>query len=154
MPPVSRRSVLIAPLGAVAVLLVGCRSSTEEPAPVDPDRVSLTAALEREESLLQLTAGWRGTTDLLTPAAAMAMVTAHIDALKQTLGGGPTPTASVTPTQDNPPASSDRQLAAAASDTALAHRRALMTTGGPTARLLASLSASDAALARAVRAPA
>ena len=59
MFPVARRTVLLAPLAAVAsYLLAGCTDAATSPAPSDPEREALTTALNLETELRQLAGRW------------------------------------------------------------------------------------------------
>jgi hypothetical protein len=159
MFPVHRRTVLLAPLAAVTgYLLVGCTDAATSPAPSDPEREALMNALNQEADLRQLASRWfeAGNT-VVNPQTVAAVLTTHVDTLARTLRATASPVTStpVVPSTaaspaDAPPVTADT-LATAAFRTARSHRRTLMTFSAPAAQLLASIAASDVALATSLR---
>lgn len=137
---------LVAPLLALVAgaALVGC--SSEPTATVDPqlqtDHDALTTALEVERDLLPLVSP----DDVPEPPdGAAAAVAAHVAALA-TAVGSPSPSgspATSSPTTEMPA----RDLAASAAAAARSHLASVPDVTGPVARLLASVAASDLALA-------
>ena len=151
--PLSRRSLVFAPvtsgLGLMASGLVmtglisGC---TEQPqaAPVDADRVALTQAREREQLLLDQVRSW--TPSRREPHSTVErVVEGHIVALDDVLGASPTQAAADVENLTT------LALAHAADRAADQHTRALRSTGAEPARLVASIAASDAAVAAHLR---
>lgn len=156
---VARRRVLLG--AAAAPLMLVATGCTDEPAPqvvVDPDREALEAAYGVEDQLGRLLTQWTSSPDEARTRAD-AVIGQHLDALSASLGGvlggEPLPTAS--PPESDPAASPDASTATttdlvrALDDAADAHSRALRTASAPISPLLASIAASDAALAASLR---
>jgi hypothetical protein len=109
-------------------------------------------ALAAEEALAAAIASWPAATSNETD-----LVTAHIAALRQTLGMSATPTTSLSQPA-SPSASASTRSATSQSDvvrTAVAteqtHLRSLKSVSSSISPLLAALAASDAALAESLR---
>jgi hypothetical protein len=159
--PVTRRRLLV---GAVGVpLLLSASACTEDaPAdlPADPDRDALQAARDVEAATLVSLENWPAEdvgSSAVTPAAARTVVSAHVDVLDQTLGqplGQPlsrAPTASGAESYELDRTLSTGQVVALLDSAADAHTRALRGASPEISPLLASIAASDAALAAAIR---
>ena len=158
MPTVSRRAFVISPVAAADSLLAsgltfglvsGC---TDKPSaiPIDPDRVALLAALEREQSLLAQSLSWEG--DAVPAAEVHRALQTHVERLASTVSTSVTPTATPTPTSTSVVTSpSTLDLAREANRVADVHAQSIPAAGGETAQLLASLAASDAAIAAYLR---
>ncbi|HVQ87618.1 MAG TPA: hypothetical protein VMT88_05485 [Actinomycetes bacterium] len=158
---VSRRAVLLSPALAAgsivtAAALAGCTDEAP-PVAIDPDRVALTAALVREQQLLNNAQAVARTERQSAIAAAgmqqiEAVLTTHVETLTATLGGStPSPSTTLTTPELTPQELTAQELARASDRVAQEHTRALRTVGDEPARLLASLAASDAALASFLR---
>lgn len=156
MPTVSRRAFVISPVAAAGSLLTlglvsGC---TDKPSaiPVDPDRVALLAALERERSLLAESLLWEG--DAVAAAEVHLVLQTHVERLADTVSTPVTPTSTATPTPTSTSvvtAPSTLDLAREADRVADGHTQSIPAAGAETAQLLASLAASDAAVAAYLR---
>ncbi|HEX5017753.1 MAG TPA: hypothetical protein VFX15_09225 [Actinomycetes bacterium] len=153
--PVTRRRVLV---GAVAVSVVpfgasGCTSGNDEPV-TDPDRLALESALNVEVTLhrtLQgLARGDAATQDAATQGvqAVDAHVTALSTALNEALEASPSSSASGTPEETTTTVGDAVRAADHAADQ---HRRALRSASAEISPLLASIAASDAAVAALLR---
>ena len=155
--PLSRRNVVFAPvasgLGLMASglvmteLLSGCTDQPQAP-PVDTDRVALMQAREREQLLLDQVRSW--TPSRREPHSTVErVVEGHIvaldDVLDEVLGASPTGAGS------DVAKLTTLTLAHAADRAADQHTRALRSAGAEPARLLASIAASDAAVAAHLR---
>jgi len=156
MPPVSRRAFVILPAAGAGSLLLGLvPGCTDKPSsvPVDPDRVALLAALERERSLLAQSLSWEG--DAVPATEVRRVLQTHVERLASTVRAPVTPTSTTTPTPTSTsvvtvPSTFD--LAREADRVADGHTQSIPAAGAETAQLLASLAASDAALAAYLRA--
>ncbi len=163
-PPVpasmTRRRLLLGGLGAS--LLLSVSACTEDPPadlPTDPDRDALEAAKGLEVTTLASLAGWTAGDDdsAVTPTRARAVVGAHISALATALSTPPTTSAPPTPVPSGSesflpaPVDFTKQVVAALDAAASDHTRALRTASPQITPLLASIAASDAALAAAIR---
>ncbi len=156
MPPVSRRAFVLTPVAAAGSILAswlvtGC-TDEPSPTPVDPDRMALLAALEREQDLLAQSLSWEG--DAVPAAEVRRVLQIHVDRLASTVGTTvtPTPTESPTPTDSSTATVlSTSELAREADRAADGHTQLLASAGVEPAQLLASLAASDAALAAYLR---
>jgi hypothetical protein len=152
--------LLRAGAGAAALSTLGLAGCTDqvEPAPPDPDRVALEQALAVEASLLAVLSAWEdgGATAL----DAVEVVDQHVQVLRAALGASPSPS----PTEPSPPSQPSPTEPSAADpstadvqrgidDAADAHSAALRTASAGVSPLLASLAASDAALAAWLRSP-
>ena len=125
--------------------------------PQTADEQARSSAAAREDQL----AGRASRTavrhpELTVAAKAAAAHTAHAKALRETLVPSPTSSPSssgAAPTVPVNRSDAARELAAAETSAADAHRQALVATGvtGDVARLLASVAGSDGAFALAVR---
>ena len=156
MPTVSRRAFVISPVAAAGSLLTlglvsGC---TDKPSaiPVDPDRVALLAALERERGLLAQSLRWEG--DEVPAAEVHRVLQTHVERLADTVSTPVTPTStatSPTPTTSVVTAPSTLDVAREADRVADEHTQSVSAAGAETAQLLASLAASDAAVAAYLR---
>jgi hypothetical protein len=149
MPPVSRRAFLAAPiLVAIGASVAGC---TTPPAPVadDPDRDALTQALATEEALLAWTKTWDQGSDL--QKAIGRVLNTHVATLTQTLGSSATPSTTPSPSTSAPsPFTETDAFRRATLRAAAEHTKASRDAEPQTAQLLASLAASDAAIATAL----
>ncbi len=155
--PVTRRRLLV---GAVGVpLLLSASACTEDaPAelPADPDRDALQAARDVEAATLVSLENWPAEdvgSSAVTPAAARTVVSAHVDVLDQTLSQPPSraPTASRSESYELDRTLSTGQVVALLDSAADDHTRALRGASPEISPLLASIAASDAALAAAIR---
>jgi hypothetical protein len=151
--PLPRRALLrVAGTAVPAGLLLTVAGCTEEasPPPPDPDRSALENALAVEEQLREVVTAlppeWQGA----VAAEAVVVVEAHLDVLRSALGEStPSPSGSSSPSMA-PPA--DLVDVLAATDAAVdSHTSALRQASAAISPLLASLAASDAALAALVR---
>lgn len=165
--PLTRRRLLLGVVGlpSLAAVTAGTSACTSNPpAPgIDPNRAALEGALVIERALLDVVTAWDGA----DPAqlALSVVVTEHIEALQSALADAsespatpptpstpPTPTATTTPTEDaaTGDATTDT-VRRAADDAADQHTRALRAASAMVTPLLASLAASDAAMAASLR---
>lgn len=148
MSSVSRRLVLTAPVAlALGASVSGC---TAPPAPVapDPDRDALDAALVIERSLRSRAGTLTGGS--VSRTSITRVLDTHISRLVETLGpsaSSPSPSPSTPPPS---PATTPRELQTATERAASAHTKVSQGAGPQTAQLLASLAASDAAIAAAL----
>lgn len=150
LPPVlTRRELLTVGLTLGAVGWLGACS--DDPVPtVDPqlraDHEALTSALELETALL-------GLADAVAEPVAQSVLTAHVSALSRTLGvsQGASPVSPSPSTTPGTTASTRTELARQLRTVGGSHLAALPDVTGPVARLLASVGASDLALATALR---
>ena len=147
--PLPRRAVLrVAGTGVPAGLLLALAGCTEEAPspPPDPDRAAMENALAVEERLRDVVAALPP--DPQRAAEAVGVVGVHLEVLRTALGEStPSPSASPSTT---PPADLVDLLEAA--DAAVdSHTAALRQASPAISPLLASLAASDAALAALVR---
>ena len=148
----SRREVLL--LGAVSLplLLSACTNEDATP-PADPDRVSLEEALGVETALLVTVANVRGSGT--GAEQSVHAVQAHVMTLASALRQSPSATAGIaTPSGASAspalPVSVDDAVRAA-DRAASAHTRALRSSSAEVTPLLASIAASDAAVASVLR---
>jgi len=143
MSDVGRRALLLASLTTLSTpTLVACTQIPPTPQ-VDPDRVVLTDALERERRLLlQIEHAAPGAFRV----AAREVVNAHIALLQRILGQA-SETASAMPSEPSSAQSTILSLSTAADK----HSQALRDAGTDTARVLSSLSASNWALVTLLR---
>jgi hypothetical protein len=163
--PLTRRALLvIAAVGATAA----CTSTSAPPEPPPqptPDQLARAAAAARETELHGLAAAALGAYPTLVGGRqAIAFTAAHATALSETLVPSPTATRSaiasrsasaagasasrtISPLPPGTRSATARSLAAALLDAAGAHRAASMSVSADLARLLASVAASDSALA-------
>ena len=156
VPPVTRRMLLA---GAVGIpLLLSTSACTEDPPadlPADPAREALQAAREVEAATLLSLGGWSPDEDasVVTPADAREAVSAHVDALDDALSATPsaTPPPSGSGSEEQVPEISTDQVVVALDAAADNHTRALRTASPEISPLLASIAASDATLAAAIR---
>jgi hypothetical protein len=139
----TRRALLRLPLTAGAVAALGACTADGGPLP-DPqvrvDVAAVQAALATERTLLS--AATR-----LPDAEATTVLRRHVDLLESTLPApapGPTPRGSGAPTAG---LVTEAALAAGLSGAADSHLAALPDVSGAVARMLASIAASDRALA-------
>jgi len=153
----SRRAVLLTPLAlAAGSSLAACSDSPPEPAPVDPDRQALAAALDEEMTLQAMAHAWAPVSSAANPSAQVVatLLDVHVATLARTLSvatSSPPPSASAAPTGSGPseaPPVTTADLAHAAERAAGQHIRASRTVSPAAAQLMASLAASDSALAR------
>jgi hypothetical protein len=167
LPPVpasvTRRRVLLAAAGGPLVFSIGaCTDDPPVEPPADPDREALEAAREVEmTALASIEEWWPDVAESsITAPNASAVVGAHVIALDDALSATPTP--AVQPQTPSPspspslsmelvPAPSTAQVVALLDDAARQHTRALRTASPEISPLLASIAASDAALAAAIR---
>jgi len=157
---VRRRTVLLAPLVVVTGhLLGGCTDKTIPVARNDPDREAVGSALTVETGLLQLAAQWSDAGDFVAnPQTVVAVLTTHVDVLSKALGTtiGAGSSAAASPSSGSSSSAMPRATAATlqirAGQAARSHTRALLSISGPAAQLLASIAASDIAVADSLRA--
>ena len=139
LPPVlSRRELLALPLalGAASVLAACTGDGPETP---DPQAVADVAALERA-----LSAERELLAKATDSAVAPAVLSVHVDVLASTLQNPSASPPTSTPSDAAPAPLRPEDLRAVAE----AHLADLDTVTGPVARLLASVAASDLALAQ------
>lgn len=149
LTPMTRRRVLLG--AAVSPLLFVATACTEDPPPTvapDPDRDALQAAYVTEDQLRSALTSWaapRGD----DKAAAVGIVDQHLEVLSTSLGGASSPerTSSASAGPAETTATVIRRLDAAADE----HSKALRTSSAQIGPLLASIAASDAALAASLR---
>ncbi|MFL6182726.1 MAG: hypothetical protein ACJ73J_10510 [Actinomycetes bacterium] len=154
--PLSRRAALGGAL-ALPFLVSACTQDDRAPA-TDPDRTALEAALEAEKDLYMVIANLKtgGGRAGLQPFWA---VDAHVKALDAALGQAPSVTFDIAPPgSPSPPPSPSQQRspsvdeAIRAADHAVnAHDRALRAASAEITPLIASIAASDAAVAAYLR---
>lgn len=155
--PLSRRALVAGAMAVPAVALAAC-SRTPEPAPADPERQQLEAAREVEAQLLVALQS-----DDSTPSDATEAVEQHLQALAGALGETePTPSASASPSATSSPSVTASSAPSdglailspvkAADRAADEHTRGLRVATARITPLLASIAASDAAIAAALRA--
>ena len=145
--PVTRRRVLMG--AATAPVLLLATACTEEPvAPVapDPDRDALQAAFDIEGGLLAALSSWTAPSGD-DKTAVLQVIESHIDALRTSLGSQQSSGSASPSSPAESTVSVTRMLDAAADE----HSRALRTASPPISPLLASIAASDAALAASLR---
>ena len=142
-------------LGAtVSPLLLVATACTEGPPPTvapDPDREALQAAYVTEDELRSALTNWAAPR-AADKAAAVGIVDQHLEVLGTSLGGASSPerTASASASASSPAETTATvvgRLDAAADE----HSKALRTSGAQIGPLLASIAASDAALAASLR---
>jgi hypothetical protein len=151
---VTRRRVLLSAVGGPLLLSIGaCTDDPPAQPPADPDREALQAARDVEAGALAAMVGWDTAADesSVTPTDARATVGAHVSALDKALTATPTPT----PTGSGDayellPSPDSWQVVVALRSAAKHHTRALRTASPEISPLLASIAASDAALAAAI----
>jgi hypothetical protein len=151
-PALSRRRLLLAGPAAALGALAAC--SEPEAPPIDPDRVALESALAAEEVLAAAIAASTFDSPELR-VQALAVSDRHVSELREALGAGSagsaSPAPSPSPTTAGPSTGSTDDLVRVLDQTADAHTRALRRAPASLVPFLASLAASDAALAAAVR---
>lgn len=154
--PLDRRALLRAmgagvPVGML-VSVSGCRAQAPPPAP-DPDRTALQRALAVEEQLAVAVTGLPPDRHQDLTATAVEVIEAHVQVLRSTLGTAPPAVSpSTSPSADPPPPSTGLDdVLTAAGAAADSHTRELRRASASISPLLASLAASDAALAALVR---
>jgi hypothetical protein len=167
--PLTRRTLLA---GLVAAgTTAACTGSSAPPAPPPRptvDQLARAAAVARERELSRLASAALGAYPAMTAArTALGFHAEHVRALSETLTPSPTATHSasgsvrVSASTGSPTTSASRttgsrtatarSLAAALLEGADAHRSAAGGVSGDLARLLASIAASDSALAAVLR---
>ena len=152
--PLPRRALLrVAGTGVPAGLLLAVAGCTEEeasPPPPDPDRSALENALAVEEQLRDVVSALPPDRQGAVAAEAVGVVGAHLEVLRSALGEStPSPSGSPSPSTASP---TDLVEVLAATDVAVdSHTAALRQASSATSPLLASLAASDAALAALIR---
>lgn len=153
--PLDRRALLRAMgvgVPAGVLLVSGCRAQTPPPTP-DPDRLALERALAVEEQLADAVAGLPP--DLRSPLTAteVEVVDAHVQVLRSALDvASQSASPSASPSASLPPSSAGLDDVLTAADAATdSHTLALRRASASISPLLASLAASDAALAALVR---
>jgi hypothetical protein len=136
-------------VGTVAGVLAGCTSEPEAP-PVDPDRLHLEGARDVEAQLLEVL---RAAPTGDVPEAAVVAVEQHLTALDAALGrqGAPSSSASASSSTSASPTDAQTGPLRAADRAAAQHTKALRSTSAAITPLLASIAASDAAIAAALR---
>ena len=137
-------------------MLLAMGACTEDPPvepPADSDREALEAAREAEAAALAAMEGWEARTDAsaVAPTEARTVVIAHVTALDDALSATPAPSPTGSESLERVPAPSTEQVVALLDDAAGQHTRALRTSSPEISPLLASIAASDAALAAAIR---
>ncbi len=157
-PALSRRRLLLAGPAAALGALAAC--SEPEAPPIDPDRVALESALAAEEVLAAAIAASTFDSPELR-VQALAVSDRHVSELREALGAGsagsaspapsPSPTTAGPSTGSTGSTGSTDDLVRVLDQTADAHTRALRRAPASLVPFLASLAASDAALAAAVR---
>ena len=172
--PLTRRALLGSGGLAVAALVAGCTSGGDEVEPdptrtASPDELARVAAAGRERDLEGLATAVATTYPGAAAAqAAAATHAAHAAALEETVPATPSPpadtsgspsgsasaTAAPGPSVPGDRGSAVKALAEAQRQAATAHLAALPDVSGELARLLASVAASDEALASVVGAAA
>jgi hypothetical protein len=150
LSPMTRRRVL---LGAtVSPLLLVATACTEDPPPTvapDPDREALQAAYVTEDELRSALTNWAAPR-AADKAAAVGIVDQHLEVLGTSLGGASSPERTASASASSPAETTATvvgRLDAAADE----HSKALRTSGAQIGPLLASIAASDAALAASLR---
>lgn len=151
--PLPRRALLrLAGTGVPAGLLLTVAGCTEEtsPPPPDPDRVALENALVVEEQLRDVVAALPTDPQWAVTLEATGVVGVHLEVLRTALGEStPSPSVSSSPSTGWP---ADLVDLLEATDAAVdSHTAALRQASPAISPLLASLAASDAALAALVR---
>lgn len=149
-PPMTRRR-LLAGTASVPLLMAASACTGDPPAalPADPDRAALEAARDVEAELLDSLAGWSDQGTLVDKRRVNEVLEAHLAALDTALGSSPSPNPSPSPST---PAAIPTSTAVALVDSATRdHTRALRSASAAISPLLASIAASDAALAGALR---
>ena len=152
MPPsLSRRTALWGAL-TLPLLVSACTNNEATPA-ADPDRIALEAALEVEQELLGVVERWNRSGRL--PVDAINVVNNHVSTLGIALGKAspspsPTGSSSYLLVPGGPSVSTQAVIAAADSATNK-HTRALRSASPTITPLIASIAASDAAIAAFLR---
>jgi hypothetical protein len=151
--PLPRRAVLRVAGAAVPTGLLlavaGCTGQASPP-PEDPDRSALEDALAVEEQLRDVVVALPPEQQRAVVAVAVDTVEAHLDVLRSSLGDAtPSPSVSFSPSAGPPVGLVD--LLAATDAAVDSHTVALRQASPAISPLLASLAASDAALAALVR---
>jgi hypothetical protein len=152
--PVTRRRVLVAVAGFPLLLSASaCSEDAPVDLPADPDREALEAAHEVEAEALSSLAGWTpGSDDSgIAPAEARAVIGAHLAALAAALSSTPSATPSASESNELVPTLSTAQVVTVLDSAADDHTRALRDASPEISPLLASIAASDASLAAAIR---
>lgn len=151
-----RRQVLLGAVGAPLLLIIG--GCTDQPAvevAPDPDRQTLEATEEIEAETLSALAGWSDGADnsAVSRDEARSVISAHIAALATALSAPPStaPSSSESESYELVPTLSTAQAVAALDSAADEHTRALRSASAEISPLIASIAASDAALAAAIR---
>jgi hypothetical protein len=161
-PTLSRRRLLVGGLCLPVLATTACTDDPEQP-PLDPDRVALESALNVEVGLLMLVGNLKA--EGRDTAMVFGAVEEHVDALDAALGQPPSttyelaPLGSPSPSPSDSPSSAPTPSAFATADEAIrtadravnAHLRALRSASAEITPLLASLAASDAAVAAYLR---
>lgn len=153
-PTLSRRRAILGGLCLPMLAATACTSDPEQPPP-DPDRVALESALDIELNLSMVMGNLKA--EGLDALMAFGAVEAHVKALDTALGQPPSVTAEVAPLGSASPSPSPPTFASVeegirAADRAVnAHSRALRSVSAEITPLLASIAASDAAVAAYLR---
>lgn len=136
----------------VLVAVSGCRAQTPPPAP-DPDRVALQRALAVEEQLAVAVAGLPPDRHPSLTDTAVEVVDTHVQVLTSALGTtSPSASPAASPSAGSSPSSTGLDdVLTAAGAAADSHTFELRRASASISPLLASLAASDAALAALVR---
>ncbi len=154
--PVTRRVLLIGAVGIpMSLSVTACTGDAPVDLPADPDREALEAAQEVEVATLAALEGWPmdANDGTVTRAEVSSAISAHIAALVAALTS--TPPAIPSPSGSGSyaliPTLSTAQVVAMLDSAASEHTRALRTASPEISPLLASIAASDAAVAAAIR---
>ncbi len=159
-PTLSRRRLLVGGLCLPVLAATACTDDPEQPPP-DPDRVALETALEVELELYLVVGNLK--TDGRDALMVSDAVEAHVQALDTALGQPPSMTVELAPVDSASPAASPSPTPTAqafttveeairATDRAVnAHARALRSASAEITPLVASITASDAAVAAYLR---
>lgn len=161
-PTLSRRRLLVGGLCLPVLAATACTDDPEQPPP-DPDRVALETALEVELDLYLVVGNLK--TDARDALMVSDAVEAHVQALDTALGQPPSMTYELAPVDSVSPAPSPSaspspsaqafttvEEAIRATDRAVnAHARALRSASAEITPLVASITASDAAVAAYLR---
>ena len=151
----SRRQVILGSLCLPVLAATACTDDPEPPPP-DPDRVALENALEVEQELYVVVGNLKAAGR--DAVMVFGAVEAHVQALDTALGDPPSMTVEMTPFESDSPTPSSLERfvsvdeAVRAADRAVnAHLRALRSASAVISPLLASVAASDAAIAAYLR---
>lgn len=151
--PLPRRALLrVAGTGVSAGLVLAVTGCTEKaaPPPPDPDRSALEDALAVEEQLRDVAAALPPDGRYAFALDAVGIVDAHLEVLRSALGES-TPSSSGSPSPSTAPPVDLADLLSATDAAVDSHTSALRQASPVVSPLLASLAASDAALAALVR---